>query len=154
MKWRQRERDSWQFWFGCESPSPSTGTRSVSATARSTTICYIPWQYDSALQQSLVTVHSARLQPHGSVEPERINNCDPKALGKKKKEQPCWSWSVVPHSPPLCSITFLKVWAPFRLCSAAHRSPTFFHATFYPVLSHSIRAQYENKWEQWLWKRF
>lgn len=85
MKWRPRERDSWQFWFGCESPSPSTGTHSVSATARSTTICYIPWQYDSGLQQSLVTVHSARLQPHGSVELERVNNCDPKALGKKKK---------------------------------------------------------------------
>lgn len=89
--------------------------RSVLATACSTTICYIPWQYDSALQQSLVTVHSARLQPHGSAELEHINNCDPKA--QKKKEQPCWSWSVVPHSLPLCSITLLKVLAPFRLCS-------------------------------------
>lgn len=45
---------------------------------RSTTICYIPWQYDSTLQQSLVTVHSALLQLYSSNEPGHINNCSPK----------------------------------------------------------------------------
>lgn len=143
MKGRPRERDSWQFWFGWESPSPSTGTCSVSASARSTTICYAPWQYDSALQQSLFTVHSARLQPHGSVELERINNCDSKACWKLecRASFAAAMFNYIPEGLGSFKIVF---------CSA----PTFCHAAFCPVLLHSTRSQYENKWEQWLWKRF
>lgn len=136
----KRQRDLWQFWFGCMLWSPSTGKCSVSPTACSTTICYISWQYDSTLQQSLVTVHSARLQPRSSTELERINNCDLKVRKRTTllKLKCCASFAAAPFN--YISEGLRSVW----LCSAPHHSPPFFHATFYPVLLHSLLPQYEN----------
>lgn len=137
---RKRQRDLWQLWFRCMLWRPSTGKCSVSPTSCSRTISYVSWQYDSTLQQSLVTVHSVRLQPHSSTELERINNCDPKVQKRTTllKLKYCASFAAAPFN--YISEGLRSVW----LCSAPHHSPPFFHATFYPVPLHFLSPQYEN----------
>lgn len=114
--------------------------RIVAATAGSTTICYILWQYDSALQQSLVTVHSARLAPHGSAELERINNCDPKVRRKKKRKRKRTTLLKLECRASFTATTFNYISKGFGF-PLHSPSPTFFHATFDPVLLHSVRTR-------------
>lgn len=75
---------------------------------RSTTICYISRQYDSTLQQPLVT-QLYFSWPYGSNEPRHMNNRGPK---RKKNNLAKVGVSAVLLSLLLCSITFLKGCSP------------------------------------------
>lgn len=116
------------------------------------------WLHNNMLHSLTIWFSLAAVISHrslSSAQLERINNWDPTAWrGEKEKRTTllkleCRAWfaaamfNYIPEGSGSFSIVFCCATFP-NLPSCSNR----------PVLLRSIRAQYGNKWEQWLWKRF